>query len=259
MFPVGFVLSLHNLAPFFVPLTILTHFTLFLPMSFRRPCEISKKKGSELHDTPRFSATPDRNSQTTNKNSRYELQITQQPHHVYYKDDGGYRNNHLNCSVHLLDHRSQRAIVERSVPVKCRLETENGQRKDCMLRRSRKKGSKRDDSSSSHTGMTEASYLTIRPVRPEIKPKRGTNKCEAAFGIRINDVSQNHHNQKFRIVIEPDWEANAKLSDIWGTKSSKILVKSKSPAKLRQQSSVSFSLSLSRLSLGLSRVCGPLE
>jgi len=78
-------------------------------------------------------------------------------------------------------------------------------------------------------------YLQLHEDCTEPKISSVSGECIVKF--RINDVSQNHKNQGFHVVIQPNIAKLPHLCEVYECRSKKIIVKSKSPEKLNAQSS----------------------
>merc|ERR1712176_69668 len=70
-----------------------------------------------------------------------------------------------------------------------------------------------------------------------LSPKVSSVSGECCVKFRINDVSQNHKNQGFHVVVRPDVSKFPHLCEVYECQSTKIVVKSKSPEKLHSQGS----------------------
>jgi len=186
---------------------------------------------------------------------RYQLRILDEPPGVFYKDDGGMRNNHMTLRVALMNPMhgecgrggSQKAATKTklNVPLQCKLMTEDGKE---IIGAMFKKGHQPPDHDEKHNGhstSTSNGRRSKQKARPPLHYLQLHEDCqspcissvdgECTIKFRINDVSQNHKNQGFHVIIQPDIENSPHLCEVYECRSSKIIVKSKSPEKLNAQ------------------------
>lgn len=144
-----------------------------------------------------------------------------------------------------------------NVPLKCKLITEDGKE----IKGTMKKKGHIDDDNDNHNNhndnddsndkKTKSKQQKQRPPLHYLQlhedcssPKISSVNGECIVKFRINDVSQNHKNQGFHVVIQPNIDKLPSLCEVYECRSSKIIVKSKSPEKLNAQSMFSIFISL---------------
>ena len=147
-----------------------------------------------------------------------------------------------------------------SVPLKCKLITEDGKEIKGTMKKKGNYNNDDDNDDNNTNNSNEHNHSTSKrskskqqKQRPPLhylqlhedcaSPKISCVTGECIVKFRINDVSQNHKNQGFHVVIQPNIDKLASLCEIYECRSSKIIVKSKSPEKLNAQS-----MSLSEIS-----------
>jgi len=126
----------------------------------------------------------------------YELVISKQPPTLWYKDQGG-RDNFMEMSVKLVDHRNVN-VTARRVPLKMSLFYENGimvPKQDILK--------------------VEGELIILE------------RKGDTTIRFRIEEVSRSHQRQKFFVRISPDTHLNPRNHDINSVESTPIEVMSK--------------------------------
>ena len=138
---------------------------------------------------------------------------------------------------------SQPSIQKMNVPLVCQLMTEDGKEITGAMFKKGHQGP--DHGMNGHAHSHSNGRRSKQKARPPLHYLQLHEDCqspcissvdgECIMKFRINDVSQNHKNQGFHVIIRPDIENSPHLCEVYETKSSKIIVKSKSPEKLNAQ------------------------
>ena len=121
------------------------------------------------------------------------------------------RNNHMTLKVALINPLSTvngKKHTRMSVPLQCKLITEDGKE---ILGTMKKKGHHND--TNKQKARPPLHYLQLHEECASPKVSSVNGECIVKF--RINDVSQNHKNQGFHVVIQPNVHKLPHLCEVY--------------------------------------------
>lgn len=135
---------------------------------------------------------------------QYRLTIDHTTPDIWYKDEGG-RDKCIEINVNLVN-KEGRCSIERKVPLKVSLHYSNG------------------------ALVARQDILKVNPESKLLLDKKGS----AIIKVRIEDVSKNHQNQAFSVMIAADTVKFPLNNDISPALSTSIDIRSKRKVKLRE-------------------------